>query len=209
MTASSPTLPPITDARTLVRGLGRWVRNTRTLLGLSQETLASLAHTSQGAISRLEAGRSLDTPLMTYVKVVGALSQEIVLFRSVVPLAPYVADALAFASYMTPHGDFPPPISDAAFSTFLAHYASLSPANRQVYLTLTLPLVEYLSAKRSDDGQEQEFHQGSDQEARGAAQRPRGAAGEEDPRVEDRGGSEEAGEGGPARPLRPDVGRST
>lgn len=140
------TLPAVTDPRTLVRGVGRWVRNTRYTLGLSQDMLASLARTSQGSISRLESGRSLDTPLMTYLKAITALCREFIPFDATIPLAPYVKDAIAFASYIDPrNGDMPPPVSDEAFSTLLLRYASMSPAKRKVFLDLTEPLAKYLA----------------------------------------------------------------
>lgn len=142
------TLPPITNVATLVRGVGRWVRNTRYLLGISQDTLASIAGTSQGAISRLEAGRSADTPLMTYVKAITALARELAFFGKVAPVPPYVQDALAFAAYLNPQtGDLPPPISDETFSALVLRYASMSPTNRRVFLNVTASLAEYLVEK--------------------------------------------------------------
>lgn len=52
-----------------MRGLGRNSRRIREFLGLSQEQLARLAGVSQGAISRLEAGRGLATPLLVVVRI--------------------------------------------------------------------------------------------------------------------------------------------
>ena len=56
------------DWREWMRGLGRQARRIREFLGLSQEQIARRAGVSQGAISRLEGGRGLATPLLVVVK---------------------------------------------------------------------------------------------------------------------------------------------
>src|SRR5437867_9953495 len=57
------------DWREWMRGLGRQLRRVREFLGLSQDQVARLAGVSQGAVSRLEAGRGLATPLIVVLKV--------------------------------------------------------------------------------------------------------------------------------------------
>ena len=52
-----------------MRGLGRQHRRMREFLGLSQEQLARMAGVSQGAVSRLEAGRGLATPMLVILKI--------------------------------------------------------------------------------------------------------------------------------------------
>src|SRR5512143_1415297 len=59
---------PNQDWREWMRGLGRQARRIREFLGLSQEQIARQAGVSQGAISRLEGGRGLATPLLVVVK---------------------------------------------------------------------------------------------------------------------------------------------
>ena len=57
------------DWREWVRAFGRQERRVREFLGMSQEQLARLAGVSQGAVSRLEAGRGLATPMLVVLKI--------------------------------------------------------------------------------------------------------------------------------------------
>jgi len=66
------------DWREWMRGLGRQARRIREFLGLSQEQIARRAGVSQGAISRLEGGRGLATPLLVVVKLNVAMRRELV-----------------------------------------------------------------------------------------------------------------------------------
>jgi len=52
-----------------MRELGRQFRRVREFLGLSQDQVARLAGVSQGAVSRLEAGRGLATPMLVILKI--------------------------------------------------------------------------------------------------------------------------------------------
>src|SRR4249919_1771446 len=56
-----------------MRGLGEQVLRAREFLGLSQDQLARIAGVSQGAVSRLEHGRGLATPLLVVSKISAAL----------------------------------------------------------------------------------------------------------------------------------------
>lgn len=67
--------------------LGQRFRKTREILGLSQSQLAQLAGVSQGAISRLETGRGLATPLLV------VLRTSLALRRSAEKLGPEVTPA--------------------------------------------------------------------------------------------------------------------
>lgn len=60
-----------------MRALGRQGRRAREFLGLSQEQLAALAGVSQGAVSRLEAGRGLATPMLVVLKINLALTHAL------------------------------------------------------------------------------------------------------------------------------------
>ena len=63
--------------RAWMRDLGRRQRRLREFLGLSQEQVARLAGVSQGAVSRLETGRGLATPLLIVLKISAALAREL------------------------------------------------------------------------------------------------------------------------------------
>ena len=63
--------------RAWIRDLGLLVRRMRELLGLSQEQLGHLAKVSQGAVSRFEAGRGLNTPWIVAVRIRVALATEL------------------------------------------------------------------------------------------------------------------------------------
>lgn len=63
--------------RAWMRDLGRRQRGLREFLGLSQERLARLAGVSQGAVSRLEVGKGLATPLLVVLKVNAVLASEV------------------------------------------------------------------------------------------------------------------------------------
>jgi transcriptional regulator with XRE-family HTH domain len=58
-----------TDWSGWMHDLGRRIRRVREFLGLSQDQVARMARVSQGAVSRLEAGRGLATPMLVVLKV--------------------------------------------------------------------------------------------------------------------------------------------
>src|SRR5436309_2752394 len=69
-----------------MRELGRRLRRVREFLGLSQDQVARIAGVSQGAVSRLEAGRGLATPMLVVLKV------QVVLGRAIGELDPAILD---------------------------------------------------------------------------------------------------------------------
>src|SRR5204863_64686 len=73
------------DWREWMRGLGRQLRRVREFLGLSQDQVARLAGVSQGAVSRLEAGRGLATPMMVVLKVHRVLTRALHAFDPAIP----------------------------------------------------------------------------------------------------------------------------
>jgi transcriptional regulator with XRE-family HTH domain len=89
-----------------MRGLGRHARRGREFLGLPQGELARRAGVSQGAISRLESGRGLNTPFLVLVKINVALGAAL---RTLDPssLADDVARFLTFMDYLSPPSHVP------------------------------------------------------------------------------------------------------
>src|SRR5437867_3667480 len=69
-----------------MRELGLRLRRVREFLGLSQDQVARMAGVSQGAVSRLEAGRGLATPMLVVLKV------QVVLGRAIAQLDPGILD---------------------------------------------------------------------------------------------------------------------
>ena len=65
MTQGSSTI----DWKEWMRDVGRQARRVREFLGLSQDQLARYAGVSQGAVSRLEGGRGLATPMLVILKI--------------------------------------------------------------------------------------------------------------------------------------------
>jgi transcriptional regulator with XRE-family HTH domain len=72
-----PDAPTSDEWAAWIRGLGRHVRRVREFLGLSQEQIARMAGVSQGAVSRLEAGRGLATPLLVVMKITAAMRRAV------------------------------------------------------------------------------------------------------------------------------------
>src|SRR5947209_15481884 len=69
--------PATIDWAQWMRELGSRIRHVREFLGLSQEELARMAGVSQGAVSRLEAGRGLATPMLVILKINLALTHRL------------------------------------------------------------------------------------------------------------------------------------
>ena len=69
--------PERSDWSGWMRELGRRLRRVREFLGLSQDQVARMAGVSQGAVSRLEAGRGLATPMLVVLKVHVALGRAL------------------------------------------------------------------------------------------------------------------------------------
>src|SRR5437867_3993653 len=73
------------DWREWMRSLGRQLRRVREFLGLSQDQVARLAGVSQGAVSRLEVGRGLATPMVVVLKVHRVLTRALRAFDPAIP----------------------------------------------------------------------------------------------------------------------------
>jgi transcriptional regulator with XRE-family HTH domain len=121
-----------------MRGLGRQVQRVREFLGLSQDQLARLAGVSQGAISRLENGRGMATPLLVVMKVNEALRAGLSRLdpahlspeaRRLVDLTGHIAsDTGGFASYA--------PAADARSEDLLRLWRSVPERQRDQLLSI-------------------------------------------------------------------------
>ncbi len=128
-----------------MRSLGRHIRQVREFLGMPQEQLARLAGVSQGAVSRLEAGRGLATPLLIVMRVLWALRHTV---RTVDPgllseqarrlLATDPPYAPGFAPIPLEPGPF---LHDPGLEELVRHYRALSASDRQRLLAATRSLA--------------------------------------------------------------------
>jgi transcriptional regulator with XRE-family HTH domain len=94
--AESPHVAEREEWQRWMKGLGRHTRRVREFLGVSQGELARRAGVSQGAVSRLEAGRGLNTPFLVLVKINVALGAALRLLDR----ASLADDVLRFLTFM-------------------------------------------------------------------------------------------------------------
>jgi transcriptional regulator with XRE-family HTH domain len=130
-----------------MRTLGHQVRRVREFLGLSQEQLAKSAGVSQGAVSRLEAGRGLATPLLVVLRIHRTLHRAL---RAIEPtlLNESLRRAVELDDVLTPmpdetHDALPRP--DTALAEFLALYDSLPQRERQTLISVVRATAEALA----------------------------------------------------------------
>lgn len=121
------------------------VRNARMLLGLSQDQLARRAATSQGTISRMEAGHHLDLPIVSIARVVGVLAAALPGISDALPRSHTALFAFgrAFPTASQPTNSLPP---DPALRRLLRAYHALSPPRRALFIEIVLPLATHLAA---------------------------------------------------------------
>jgi len=138
-----------------MRGLGRQARRAREFLGLSQEQLAALAGVSQGAISRLEAGRGLATPMLVVLKINLALTRAL---RTVDQslLSDELRRVLDLEQRLSPPiGDIGvqavPIARDADLEEMVRIYRSLPERQRRTFLTVVRATAAALAAAPKDD----------------------------------------------------------
>lgn len=140
-----PDRRPLDWARWM-RGLGRQVQRVREFLGFSQDQLARLAGVSQGAISRLENGRGMATPLLVVMKVNEALRAGLARLdpahlspeaRRVVELTGHLAsDTGGFATYA--------PAADPHAEDLLRLYRSVPERQREQLLSIVRATAQAL-----------------------------------------------------------------
>src|SRR6058998_3492144 len=138
--AGNVTMNETVDWREGMRGLGRQLRRVREFLGLSQDQVARLAGVSQGAVSRLEAGRGLATPMVVVLKVHRVLTRALHAFDPAIP-DDEVRATLGLESLIAPPiaggSDEPLPITrDADLEMLVQLYRTLPERQRRTLVAV-------------------------------------------------------------------------
>jgi len=127
-----------TDWSGWLRDLGRRIRRVREFLGLSQDQVARMAGVSQGAVSRLEAGRGLATPMLVVLKV------HVVLSRALAQLDPamldeHLRDSLDLGGFARLNGERTPDVpitKDPELEEIVELYHALTGRQRRTLLAV-------------------------------------------------------------------------
>jgi len=141
-----------------LRAFGRQERRVREFLGLSQDQLARLAGVSQGAVSRLEAGRGLATPLLVVLKINLALRASL---RDLDPalLSDDLRRVLEIEERISPRVGDPsiagaPLTKDAELEDIVRLYRRVPDGQRQTFLSVVRAAAQALSTRNG--GRERE-----------------------------------------------------
>jgi len=123
-----------------IRDAGQRIRKAREFLGLSQDQLARLADVSQGAVSRVEAGRGMATPLLTFVKLNRVMAHALRKLPAEL-LTDQARTMLETAEHMVPpmQEDEQPPtpiLSDPALDRLISMYRTLPERERRGFLSV-------------------------------------------------------------------------
>ena len=135
-----------------MRALGRRARHVREFLGLTQDELGRMAGVSQGAISRLESGRGLATPLLVVVKIGGALQQALATVEQSM-LSPEARRMIVVGFRLTPPGPSESPqdsplTSDPALEEYVQLFHRVPDRRRGTFLAVVRATAK---AVRMDD----------------------------------------------------------
>ncbi len=139
---------PAIDWQDWMRRFGEQHRRVRTFLGLSQDELARLAGVSQGAVSRLEAGRGLSTPWVVVLKI------NVVFERALAGWSPVLSDAmrrtLQIEERVNPWVERAvprlPPTRDVKLDELLRLHDQLDETQRKTFLSVIRVVVRALGA---------------------------------------------------------------
>jgi transcriptional regulator with XRE-family HTH domain len=138
-----------------MRGLGASARRLRTLLGLTQEQLGRLAGVSQGAVSRLEAGRGISTPLMVVVRVQQAFQQCIAQIdpQQLPPDAQTVLQGERLGD-LGPLDDFRelPLLQEPHLAAYMELWHRVHPGRRKTFLAVVRAAADAMSSLPSPAG---------------------------------------------------------
>jgi len=137
-----------------MRGLGRHARRMREFLGLTQEQLGRRAGVSQGAISRLEAGRGLATPLLVVVKIAGALQQSLAALDQAL-LSPearrLVEEGIRLGGPMSPPSNDSPLTSDPTLEEYVQLFHRVPEKRRGTFLAVVRATAEAVRSQETRD----------------------------------------------------------
>jgi transcriptional regulator with XRE-family HTH domain len=130
-----------------MRELGAQVLRVREFLGLSQDQLSRIAGVSQGAVSRLENGRGMATPLLVVTKICGALRDG--LSHMDPSLLSAEAQRIITSGMSLPDArqPFPSPAQDAGVEELLRTYHRLSEWQRHQLLAVLRATAAALAAE--------------------------------------------------------------
>jgi transcriptional regulator with XRE-family HTH domain len=139
------------DWRRWMKDIGERARRMREFLGLSQDQLARRAGVSQGAVSRFEIGRGLNTPLLVSIKINASLATAL----STVDSTLLTDDARRFVQSMDllalPSDPGEPPeakpfplLGDPEFEDVIRHCGRLPEARRRPFLAAMKALARAL-----------------------------------------------------------------
>jgi transcriptional regulator with XRE-family HTH domain len=148
-----------------MRGLGRHARRMREFLGLTQEQLGRRAGVSQGAISRLEAGRGLATPLLVVVKIAGALQQSLGALDQTL-LSPearrLVNEGIRLAGPVSPPTNDSPLTSDPTLEEYVQLFHRVPEKRRGTFLAVVRATAD---AVRNQEAHDESSHHHADEAA--------------------------------------------
>ena len=130
-----------------MRDLGAQVLRARDFLGLSQDQLSRLAGVSQGAVSRLENGRGMATPLLVVTKICGALRDALGHMDPTLLSAEAQRIVVSGMSLPDARQPFPSPARDAGVEELLRVYHRLSERQRHQLLAVLRATAAALGAE--------------------------------------------------------------
>ena len=146
------------DWKEWMRDFGRQERRVREFLGFSQDQLAKLAGVSQGAVSRLEGGRGLATPMLVVLKINLAMRRAL---REVDPalLNDDLRRALAIEERLSPPvGDVGfealPLTKDPVLEQLVLLYRHVPERQRDTFLSVVRAAADALAGTPPKSGEE-------------------------------------------------------
>lgn len=153
---------------TWMRNLGGNTRRLRTLLGLTQDQLGRMAGVSQGAVSRLEGGRGMSTPLLVVVRIQQAF-QHCLAQIDPAQLTPELRESVARERIGELGGadDFRdvPVLHEPRLATYMALWHQVHPSRRDTFLHVVRATADAMTGIPPAEGPEPPATDGRDRRA--------------------------------------------